>query len=101
MKKPEHHIFVCASTRLNGMVQGACEKRESHNLLQMITEELTDRGLDGEIMVTSTGCLGLCDNGPVVIIYPEGIWYGKVTEDDISDIVDAIEEGEEVERLLM
>lgn len=99
MQKPKHHIFICASTRLNGKVQGVCEKKESHNLIAMFTEEIMDRDLDSDVMVTSTGCVGLCDKGPIVMIYPEQVWYGEVTEDDIDDILDALEEGEVVDRL--
>ncbi len=101
MQKPKHHIFICASTRLNGMVQGTCEKKESHNLIAMFNEEIRDRDMDTEVMITSTGCLGLCDKGPVVIIYPECTWYSGVTEDDIDDILDALEEGKVVESLLI
>ena len=101
MQKPKYHIFVCASTRLNGMVQGTCEKKESHDLIAMLNEEVRDRGMDTEVMVTSTGCIGLCEKGPVVIIYPEGTWYGQVSEDDIEDILDALEEGEVVDSLLI
>ncbi|MBS7525968.1 (2Fe-2S) ferredoxin domain-containing protein [Fusibacter paucivorans] len=101
MEKPKHHIFVCASTRLNGKVTGTCERKESHNLLAMINEELSDRDLEADVMVTSTGCLGLCDKGPIVIIYPEGTWYGEVAEDDIPEILDALEAGEVVESLVI
>jgi (2Fe-2S) ferredoxin len=101
MQKPKHHIFVCASTRLNGMVQGTCSKKESHNLIAMFNEEIMDRDLDAEVMVTATGCIGLCEKGPVVMIYPEGIWYGEVSEDDIEDILDALQEGESVEALVI
>ena len=101
MQKPKHHIFVCASTRLNGIVQGACEKKDSHNLIAMLNEEIMDRGLDTEIMVTATGCIGLCEKGPVVIVYPEGTWYGQVSEDDIEEILDAVEEGEIVDSLVI
>lgn len=101
MQKPKHHIFICASTRLNGMVQGTCEKKESHNLIAMFNEEAMDREMDTEVMVTATGCAGLCTEGPVVMIYPDGIWYGKVTEDDVEDIFDALESGEVVENLLI
>lgn len=101
MQKPETHIFVCASTRLNGMVKGACQNKKSHNLVAMFSEEVMDRDLEGEVMVTATGCVGLCEKGPVVMIYPQQTWYGEVTAGDIDDILDAVEEGEVVDRLLI
>ncbi|MBP1908497.1 (2Fe-2S) ferredoxin domain-containing protein [Methanolobus bombayensis] len=101
MQKPETHIFVCASTRLNGIVKGACQNKKSHNLVATISEEVMDRDLEGEVMVTATGCVGLCEKGPVVMIYPQQIWYGEVTEDDVDDILDAVEEGGVVDRLII
>ncbi len=99
MDKPKHHIFVCASTRLNGTVQGVCAKKESHDILQALVEEVNDRGIEDTVMVSQMGCVGLCSMGPVVMIYPDTIWYGNVTPDDVADIMDALEEGETLERL--
>jgi (2Fe-2S) ferredoxin len=65
----------------------------------MFTEALMERDLENEVMVTSTGCVGLCEKGPIVMIYPGQVWYGEVTEDDIDDILDALEKGEIVDRL--
>lgn len=89
MTKPTHHIFVCGSFRATG-AQGVCHKKESAQLLQYFEQEASDRGLDG-VMVSSTGCLKACDNGPVVIIYPENVWYKGVTEAVADEILDALE----------
>ena len=91
MTKPTYHIFVCGSFRATG-AQGACHKKESAQLLQYFDQEVTDRGLDG-VMVSSTGCLKTCDNGPVVIVYPQNVWYKKVDEEAADAILDAIEKG--------
>ena len=99
MQKPKAHIFVCCSTRLNGAVQGVCSKKEGQDILQSLVEEVTDRELEDEVMVSHMGCVGLCSMGPVVMIYPEQTWYGNVTPDDIEEILDALEEGKTVERL--
>jgi len=62
--------------------------------------EIQDRGLTGDVMLTNTGCLGICNEGPIVIVYPEGVWYGSVSSDDVSEIIAShIENGEVVERL--
>ena len=51
-------------------------------------------------MVTNTGCLQICDKGPIVIVYPDNVWYGKVSPDDVEEIMDShIEGGEVVKRL--
>lgn len=101
MAKPKHHIFICASTRLNGKVQGVCEKKSSHNLIQTFNEAIFENDMDKEVMITGTGCMGLCDKGPVVMIYPEQTWYGNVTDDDVDDILEALENGETIDRLLI
>ncbi|NTW72090.1 MAG: (2Fe-2S) ferredoxin domain-containing protein [Eubacteriaceae bacterium] len=99
MEKLKHHIFVCGSARLVGENKGFCLQKGGVDIIQAFNEEVQDRGLDGDIMVTSTGCLGLCSKGPVVIIYPDQTWYGKVSVDDVEEIMDALEQGETVERL--
>jgi len=101
MEKPKYHIFVCSSARLNGEIKGFCAQQDGLEILENFVEEVQDRGLDTEAMVTNTGCFGLCSMGPVVMIYPDQIWYGKVTPDDVEEIMDALEEGEVVERLLI
>ena len=60
MKKPKHHIFVCASFRAGGDAQGVCAKKGSMNLLQYMVTELSDRGM-ADCMVSSTGCLKVCE----------------------------------------
>jgi (2Fe-2S) ferredoxin len=97
MNKPNHHIFVCSSSRINGQQKGFCFSKSAVDIVNNFMEEVQDRGL--EIMVTNTGCFGICDKGPIVVIYPEGIWYGSVTPDDVEEIMDALEEGTEVKRL--
>jgi len=89
MTKPTHHIFVCGSFRATG-AQGVCHKKESAHLLQYFEQEAGDRGLAG-VMVSSTGCLKVCDHGPVVIVYPQNVWYKQVNEEVADAILDAIE----------
>lgn len=100
MKKPEHHIFVCASFRMSGTPQGVCNKKGASSLLQYIETELSYRGMDN-VSVSMTGCLKLCDKGPVMVIYPENSWYGEITESKIDEILDALEEGKAVEKYLI
>lgn len=99
MQKPKQHIFVCGSFRQGGS-QGVCHKKESLSLLQYFEEELSDRGMD-DVRVSSTGCLQLCDEGPVVVVYPQNTWYRKVDEEGAEAILDALEEGEVAEDYLL
>ena len=100
MEKPEYHLFVCASFRADGDPKGVCHKKGSVPLLPYIENEILDRGLDAQI--TSTGCMKVCDHGPVMVIQPQGLWYGKVESEDVVDeILDALEDGEVLERMLI
>ena len=91
MKAPEHHILVCASFRAGGAPQGVCHKKGSLGLLPYIEAELSDRGLAG-VTVTATGCLNLCDRGPIAVLYPENKWYtGVDSESAVDAILDELE----------
>lgn len=91
MKKSEYHFLVCNSFRLTGQPQGVCNKKDAASLLQYLEEEILDRGLDA--MISSTGCMKLCEKGPVMVVYPAGHWYGEVSEEKIDEILDALEKG--------
>lgn len=98
MDTPEYHIFVCNSFRLSGAPQGVCNKKGATDLLGMLENEIVDRGLNA--MVSATGCLKLCEKGPVVVVYPQGWWYVGVDEDRMEEILDTMEEGTCVEAYL-
>lgn len=100
MKKPEYHVLVCNSFRVAGDMQGVCNKKGSSNLLAYFNEECMDRGIDATI--TGTACLNVCTKGPVMVIHPNNFWYGEVdSEEKIDEILDALEEGEAYEELLI
>ncbi|OSM00427.1 putative ferredoxin 2Fe-2S [Magnetofaba australis IT-1] len=62
--------------------------------------ELEKRGMFEEVFVTGTFCMGPCDKGPTVVVYPEGVWYGQVKPGDVTEIFDKhLVGGELVERL--
>jgi len=92
MQKPERHIFVCASFRHSGEPQGVCHKKGAAGLLPYLENELADRGMS-DVSVTSTGCLKVCEKGPVMVVYPENTWYGNVDEGAVDEILDAMEDG--------
>lgn len=97
--KPQHHILLCNSFRMSGQAQGACNRKEAPDLAQYIENEIIDRGIDA--LVSTTGCLKICDHGPVMVIYPGAHWYGEVDEAKIDQILDALEEDEPAEELLL
>ncbi|PKM47772.1 MAG: 2Fe-2S ferredoxin [Firmicutes bacterium HGW-Firmicutes-8] len=100
MNNPKYHIFVCGSFRSNGRQKGFCHSKASLEIMETFLEEVEERGLSGKVLVTNTGCLGICEKGPIVIIYPDNVWYGSVKPGDVEEIMDLhIEGGKEVERL--
>lgn len=102
MIQPKYHVLICTSCRINGQQKGFCYNKGSVGLVERFMEEIEDRGLSGEVVINNTGCFGICDKGPVVVVYPEGIWYGNVTEDDVERIFDEhFENGEPVKGLMI
>ena len=100
MQKPKHHIFVCGSFRVAGEAKGVCRRKDSATLIQYLQTEVGDRGMD-DVLVSSTGCMNLCERGPLLVVYPEALWYGEVDEEKINAILDALERGEPASELLL
>lgn len=96
MKKPKYHILVCNSYRVAGDAQGACTKKGGNQFVQYIMEGCGDRSIDAA--VSTTGCLNVCAQGPVMVIHPNNFWYGNICEDAIDEILDALESDELVEK---
>lgn len=102
MNKPKHHIFVCTSSRINGQQKGYCHSNAGVEIVMEFMEEIEERGLSGEVMVSNTGCFAICDRGPIVVVYPDNVWYGSVTPEDVREIMDEhIEGGNIVQRLAL
>lgn len=99
MQKPQFHIFLCNSFRVNGEPLGVCNKKKSADLLQYLQCEIADRGLDA--IVSTTSCMNVCEKGPILLIYPQAWWYHEVTEAKIDEILDSLEAGEPADELLM
>ncbi len=100
MSKPEKHVFVCSQTRPDGHPRGCCAQKGGSDLLQVFWKELQKRNLFDKISITYSGCLGPCDGGPNVVVYPEGVMYSQVTKDDVAAIFDEhLLGGQPVERL--
>ncbi len=99
MKKPENLILVCNSYRVAGEAQGFCNKSGATDFVQYISEECADRGIDAT--VTTTACLNVCSQGPIMVVQPANLWYGGVTEERVDEILDALEEGNAVEEYLI
>lgn len=100
MPKPEKHVFVCTQSRPPGHPRGSCGEKGCRELWEMFLDELEKRQLFEQVALTNTGCLGPCTVGANVLVYPDGIMYGKVTPDDVTEIFDThLVGGQPVERL--
>ncbi len=87
------HVLICGGT--------GCTSSGSPAIREHLEKELKKQGLDEEIKVVQTGCFGLCALGPIMIIYPEGTFYSRVTEEDVTEIVsEHLLKGRPVERLV-
>jgi (2Fe-2S) ferredoxin len=94
------HIFVCLNERDPGNPRGDCTSKGSPDLLKKLKAALKARGLDETIRANKAGCLDNCEQGCSVVVYPEGVWYGHVTEADVEEIVEHhLKGGKPVERL--
>ena len=93
MVTPKYHVFICTSCRLNGEQKGFCSQNGSTDLVKRLMESIEENDLSGDVMVTNTGCFGICSRGPVMVVYPEGVWYGNLSESDIDTIVEEHFEG--------
>ncbi|ACH82471.1 putative ferredoxin 2Fe-2S protein [Acidithiobacillus ferrooxidans ATCC 53993] len=94
-----HHIFFCTNKRNDGSSCANHGSVASHQLAKVIISNLEQLGITN-VMVNSSGCLGRCKDGPVLVIYPDGIWYTFGVEDDVREIIqEHITRGHIVKRL--
>jgi len=94
------HVFVCENQRPDADERGSCAARGGEAVRQAFKDELRRRGLKGEVRANGAGCLDACSDGPAVVIYPEGVWYGHVRVEDVAEIVEKhVIGGQPVERL--
>src|ERR1039458_2006944 len=93
------HLFVCTQQKPEGIP--SCPASGSLAVLAALDREIQARGLAGDVQLTTCGCMGLCEEGPVMVVYPEGVWYRRVQPSDISEIVEQhLCDGKPVDRLI-
>ena len=96
----QHHVFFCINERDDG--RACCADRNAQALQEYAKKRLKTLNMNGpgKIRINKAGCLDRCEEGPVLVIYPEGIWYTYIDEEDIDEIVDShLIAGKPVERL--
>lgn len=102
MSRFERHLFLCTNERPEGHPRGCCAHKGGAALKDRFKEALQSKGLSARIRANVSGCLDACEHGAVVVVYPEGVWYGGVSPDDVAEIVERhLLHDEPVERLLI
>ena len=80
------HVFVCTNVRPPGHKRGCCAEKGSEKLRDYMKARAKELGLE-ETRINVAGCLDRCELGPVLVIYPEGIWYSYHSREDIDEIL--------------
>ena len=102
MPKPERQVLVCTNTRPPGNPKGSCGEKGSDALADRLKALVKERGLGARVMVNKSSCLKHCSRGITVVVQPDNVFYGGVTEGDLEEIFSShLEKGRTVERLLM
>lgn len=98
----QKHVFICENVRDDSDSRGSCSRKGSPDFRNKLKDEIDHLGLKSKIRINKAGCLGTCNQGISMVIYPEGIWYGKVTEADLPEIIEkSLLNNEKIDRLLM
>ena len=84
----EHHVFVCTNAREPGSARGSCTLDGKGEILPALQAAAKERNLKGKVRINKAGCLDQCEHGPVVVVYPEAVWYGFVQPSDVVEIVE-------------
>ncbi len=97
----EHHVFACYTQRPPGHPRGSCGAAGAQPLWDRMGKAIETQRL-GDIGFTASGCLGFCNAGPLMVVYPEGVWYRPNTAEDIDEIVEShFKQGKRVDRLVV
>ena len=97
----DRHIFVCNNERKNNE-RRSCGEQHGLELVAAFKKQLNDKKLAINIRAQKCGCLGICDFGPTIAIYPEGTFYVNVQLEDVPEIIEQhIIQNKPVERLLL
>lgn len=95
-------MFVCINERPADHPKGCCKAKGGIEVRDRLKKELAARGISKVVRANNAGCLDQCEHGVSVVVYPEQVWYGGVTVEDIPELIDKhLVGGEVVERLLM
>ena len=96
----KHHVFFCCNQRAPG--ETCCASRGAIELQTYAKDRIAALGLKGKgkVRINKAGCLDRCDEGPVLVVYPDNVWYTFVDKSDVDEIIsEHLQHGRIVERL--
>ena len=97
-----HHVFFCTNQRDDG--SACCQMFDAVEARAYLKQRTKEAGLHGKgaCRINSAGCLDRCAEGPVIVVYPDNVWYTYVDHEDLDEILEKhLKNGEIVERLLL
>ena len=100
MSHYQKHVFFCTNQRENGA--SCCADFQASQARDYVKERVKKLNLDlnNQVRINTAGCLGRCEEGPVMVIYPEAVWYTYVDQSDVDEIIDEhLQHGRVVELL--
>jgi len=98
----QRHVFFCCNQRPADDARGCCNAKGATRVRDYAKAKVKELGLagPGKVRVNQAGCLDRCSEGPVIVVYPEGVWYTYVDEQDVDEIIqEHLVNGRVVERL--
>ncbi len=98
----DRHVFFCCNQRDPRDARGCCNAKGATRVRDYAKAKVKELGLagPGKVRVNQAGCLDRCSQGPVIVVYPEGVWYTYVDEQDVDEIIqEHLVNGRVVERL--
>jgi (2Fe-2S) ferredoxin len=102
MAQRQHYLFVCINNRKDDHPKGSCIARGSEEVRAALKEQIAARGLAKSIVrVCASSCLDQCSSGVCVLVEPDHFFYGRVTVEDVPEILDALVQGNRVDRLVL
>lgn len=96
----QHHVFFCCNQREPG--ETCCNSRGASEMQAYAKDRIGQLRMKGEgkVRINKAGCLDRCDHGPVMVVYPEAVWYTYIDKDDVEEIIqEHLINGRVVERL--
>lgn len=95
-----YHVFFCVNERSDG--NACCQRFDAQDMREYAKQRCKSLGLAGKggVRINTAGCLDRCNEGPVIVVYPEGVWYTYIDREDIDEILEEhLMHGRVVERL--